>query len=85
LRSRSTESINRRETREEVSYIDIVVFGKQARTAASISIKGDAALIEGRLQQRRWTTRDGAKRSKVEVAAQSVTFMPKRHQPARGR
>ena len=67
------------ETKEEVSFIDIVVFGKQAELCGQYLNKGDAALIEGRLQQRRWDDKDtGAKRSKVEVAAQSVTFMPKR-------
>jgi single-strand DNA-binding protein len=30
------------------------------------------------LQQRRWETEDGQKRSKHEVVAQTVTFMPKR-------
>jgi single-strand DNA-binding protein len=62
----------------EVSYIDIVVFGKQAENCGQYLHKGDPALIEGRLQQRRWDDREtGQKRSKVEVAAQSVTFMPK--------
>ena len=32
----------------------------------------------GGLQQRRWETEDGQKRSKHEVVAQTVTFMPKR-------
>ncbi len=67
------------ETREEVSYIDIVVFGKQAENCGQYLNKGDGALIEGRLQQRRWDDKEtGQKRSKVEVAAQTVTFMPKR-------
>jgi single-strand DNA-binding protein len=67
------------EVKEEVSYIDIVVFGKQAENCGQYLSKGDSALIEGRLQQRRWDDKDtGQKRSKVEVAAQSVTFMPKR-------
>lgn len=66
------------ETKEEVSYIDIVVFGKQAENCGKYLNKGDAALIEGRLQQLRWDDKEtGQKRSKVEVAAQSVTFMPK--------
>lgn len=67
------------ETKEEVSYIDIVVFGKQAENCGQYLNKGDAALIEGRLQQQRWDDKEsGAKRSKVVVSAQSVTFMPKR-------
>jgi single-strand DNA-binding protein len=67
------------ETKEEVSYIDIVVFGKQAEACGQYLGKGDAVLIDGRLQQRRWDDKDsGQKRSKVEVVAQSVNFMPKR-------
>ena len=73
------------ETKEEVSYIDIVVFGKQAENCGQYLNKGDGALIEGRLQQRRWDDKEtGQKRSKVEVAAQSVTFMPKRSSAGRG-
>lgn len=66
------------ETREEVSYIDIVVFGKQAESCGQYINKGDSVLIDGRLQQRRWETEDGQKRNKIEVVAQSVNFMPKR-------
>jgi single-strand DNA-binding protein len=67
------------ETKEEVSYIDIVVFGKQAESCGQYIGKGDSVLIDGRLQQRRWDDKDsGQKRSKLEVIAQSVNFMPKR-------
>ena len=66
------------ETKEEVSYIDIVVFGKQAESCGQYINKGDSVLIDGRLQQRRWETEDGQKRNKIEVVAQSVNFMPKR-------
>lgn len=76
-------AVNRRfkqgdEYKDEVSYIDIVVFGKQAENCGQYVGKGDAVLIDGRLQQRRWETDDGQKRSKVEVVADNVTFMPKR-------
>jgi single-strand DNA-binding protein len=66
------------ETKEEVSYIDIVVFGKQAESCGQYINKGDSVLIDGRLQQRRWETEEGQKRNKIEVVAQSVNFMPKR-------
>ena len=67
------------ETKEEVSYIDIVVFGKQAEACGQYLNKGDGILVDGRLQQRRWDDKEtGQKRSKVEVVAQSVNFMPKR-------
>ena len=66
------------ELKEEVCFVDIVVFGKQAEHCGQYLSKGNGAIIEGRLQQRRWETEDGQKRSKHEVVAQSVTFMPKR-------
>jgi single-strand DNA-binding protein len=72
------------ETKEEVSYIDIVVFGKQAESCGQYINKGDSVLIDGRLQQRRWETEEGQKRSKVEVVAQSVNFMPKRSSSGQG-
>lgn len=72
------------ETKEEVGYFDIVVFGKQAENCGQYLNKGDAVLIDGRLQQRRWETEDGQKRSKIEVAAQTVNFMPKRSSSGAG-
>lgn len=66
------------ELKEEVCFVDIVVFGKQAEHCGQYLSKGNGAIVEGRLQQRRWETEDGQKRSKHEVVAQTVTFMPKR-------
>lgn len=76
-------AVNRRfrqaeEQKEEVCYIDIVVFGKQAENCGQYLNKGDGAIIDGRLQHRRWETDDGQRRSKHEVVAQSVTFLPKK-------
>ncbi|HZX47803.1 MAG TPA: single-stranded DNA-binding protein [Nitrospirota bacterium] len=76
-------AVNRRfkqggDVKDEVCYIDIVVFGKQAESCSQYVNKGDSVLIDGRLQQRRWETEDGQKRSRMEVVAQSVQFMPKR-------
>ncbi len=79
--------INRRwkqgeELKEEVTFIDIVVFGKQAEHCGQYLTKGNSVIVEGRIQQRRWETEDGQKRSKHEVVAQTVTFLPKgTHQP----
>lgn len=64
--------------KEEVCFVDVVIFGKQAESAAQYLDKGQGVIIEGRLQQRRWETEDGQKRSKHEVVAQSVTFLPKK-------
>jgi single-strand DNA-binding protein len=66
------------ELKEEVTYIDIVTFGKQADTCGQYLNKGSAVLVDGRLQQRRWETEEGQKRSKYEVVAQSVRFLPRK-------
>lgn len=68
------------ELKEEVCFIDIVVFGKQAEHCGQYLSKGSGVIVDGRLQQRRWESEDGQKRSKHEVVAQTVTFMPKRQE-----
>ena len=76
-------AVNRRfrqgeELKEEVCYIDIVVFGRQAEHCGQYLSKGSGVIVDGRLQHRRWETEDGQKRSKHEVVAQTVNFLPKR-------
>lgn len=66
------------ETKDDVCYIDIVVFGKQAESCGQFLNKGDGVIVDGRLQERRWETDDGQKRSKYEIVAQQVRFLPKR-------
>ena len=60
---------------ENVSYLDIVVFSRQAENCNEYLSKGSRVLIEGRLQQRRWEAKDGTKRSKVEIVASNVVFL----------
>jgi len=62
------------EVKEEVSYFDIVVFGKMGENCAEYLSKGRPVLVEGRLRQRSWE-QDGAKRSKIEVVADNVQFL----------
>ena len=65
------------ERREDVGFVDVVAFGRQAETASEYLRKGRAALIEGRLQWRSWDGQDGQKRSKHEVLADRIHFMPR--------
>lgn len=78
-------AVNRRyrtddQVREETDFFDIVVFGKQAENCSEYLSKGRPVLVDGRLQQRRWETDDGQKRSKVEVVAMTVQFLGSRGQ-----
>jgi single-strand DNA-binding protein len=76
-------AVNRRykqgdETKEEVTFINIVVFGRQADTSGQYLSKGSPVLIEGRLRENRWETEEGQKRSRHEVIAENVRFLPKK-------
>ncbi len=66
------------EMKDEVCFIDIVVFGKQAENCGQYLSKGQGVIVDGRLQQRRWEADDGQKRSRHEVVAQSVRFLSKK-------
>jgi len=69
------------EIKEEVSYFDIVVFGRMGENCAEYLSKGRPVLVEGRLRQRRWE-QDGVKRSKVEILADNVQFLGSGRGPA---
>ena len=62
------------EWQEATDYIDIVCWGPLAERVAQYLAKGRRCLVQGRLQSRSWE-QDGAKRSKVEVLANDVTFL----------
>ena len=69
--------------REDVCFVDVVAFGRQAETASEYLMKGRAALVEGRLQWRSWESQDGQKRSKHEVMADRIQFMPRGREEGR--
>jgi single-strand DNA-binding protein len=65
------------EWKDDPCFIDVVVFGKQAESCGEYLSKGQPVLVEGRLRYRTWEGQDGQKRSKHEVSAFRVQFMPK--------
>ena len=60
---------------EEVSFIDIVAWGKTGEICAEYLKKGRQVMVEGRLKQDRWEAQDGKKMSKVRVTVESFTFV----------
>jgi len=63
------------EKRDEVCFLTIVVWGKQAESCGEYLDKGSPIFVEGRLQTRDWEGKDGQKRSVTEVVAERVQFM----------
>ena len=55
-------------------FIDIVAWRATAEFVSKYFTKGRMAVVEGRLQLRDWTDRDGNKRRSAEVVADNVYF-----------
>ena len=55
-------------------FIDIVAWRSTAEFVSRFFTKGRLAVVEGRLQLRDWTDRDGNKRRSAEVVADNVYF-----------
>lgn len=62
---------------ESVDYHNIVVFGRQAETAAQFLKKGASLMVEGRMQTRSWDAADGSKKYRTEIVADRVQFGPR--------
>ena len=61
------------------NWFDVKTWGKTRDTALGLR-KGDLAVVEGRLKQEVWE-KDGQKRSKLVIEAQSVAVVPKGETP----
>lgn len=61
--------------RDEVCFVDLSVFGRQAETINQYMSKGRPVLIEGRLKYDTWTGQDGQKRSKHSVIVDNFRFV----------
>ena len=59
----------------EVSFFDIVLFGKVAESLSKFLVKGKQVAVSGTLRQDRWEDKEGAKRSRVRINAQSVQLL----------
>jgi len=75
-------AVNRRwtgedgQTRDEVTYVDIDAFGKQAEVISQYLRKGGGLLAEGRLKLDQWDDKQtGQKRSRLGVVLESFTFI----------
>jgi single-strand DNA-binding protein len=65
---------------EEVMFIDITLFGRNAEVANQYLKKGSKVLIEGRLKLDSWTDQSGQKRSKHTITVDSMKMMDSKGQ-----
>ena len=68
------------EKKEEVTYVDVDAFGKQAETISKWCTKGSGIHIEGRLRLDQWDDKNtGEKRSKLGIVLEGFTFVGSRN------
>lgn len=65
------------QTVQEVSFFDIVTWGKTAETCNEYLTKGRGVRVVGRLKQNRWTDDNGKNHSQIVVIGEHVEFKPK--------
>ena len=61
--------------KEEVTFVDVDSFGKQADVIAKHLSKGRPLLVEGRLKLDTWEDKEGNKRSKLKVVLEGFQFV----------
>jgi len=76
-------SLDNGEKREEVTYVDVVLWARLAEIAGEYLKKGRPVFIEGRLQLDTWDDKQsGQKRSKLRVVGETMQLLGSR--PASG-
>lgn len=64
-----------REAREEVTFLDVTFFGRQAEIIGKYVTKGTGLFIEGELKLDRWEDRETSKmKTKLKVVGQRFEF-----------
>jgi single-strand DNA-binding protein len=71
--------------REEVTFVDVDAFGKQAEVIGQYLRKGRPILVEGRLKLDQWDDKQsGQKRSRLGVVLESFSFLDSGNREAGG-
>jgi single-strand DNA-binding protein len=64
------------EKREEVTFVDVTLWGRQAEVAGEYCKKGRSVYVEGRLQLDSWEDKTtGQKRNRLRVVADSMQLL----------
>ena len=73
--SRVSKDKNSGERQEQTEWHRVVMFDRLAEIAGEYLKKGKSVYIEGRLQTRKWTDKDGVERYSTEIIANEMTML----------
>lgn len=77
--SRSWFDKNTNQRKEDVTFVDVTLWGRTAEIAGEYLAKGRPVLIEGRLQLDQWDDKEtGQKRSKLRVVGETMQMLGSR-------
>lgn len=62
------------------NFVDCIVFGSRAEAVSRFIAKGSKVAIEGKLRYSAWETREGQRRSKLEVIVDEIDFLSRQGQ-----
>ena len=71
-----------KEGQSEADFIDIVAWQKSAEFASKYFRKGQLVAVQGRIQSRKWTDKDGNNRVAVEIVVERLHFAESKKNPA---
>lgn len=66
----------------ETDFLDVVAWNQKAEVAGKYLDKGSMAVVDGRLQIRTWTDKEGNKRRNAEILADQIYFCGSRQSDA---
>jgi len=69
---------------DQPNYFDVTVWGAQGENCSRYLSKGRGVAIDGRLQWREFTDREGNKRQAVDIIAENVQFLGGRDDAGNG-
>ena len=73
-------AVDRPTKEKQTDWLDIVAWEQLAEFAARNFTKGQEVLVDGELQSRSWTDKEGNKRRTVEVRANVLRFVGSKQQ-----
>ena len=66
------------EWEDHPNFVSCTLFGTRAESIKPYLSKGSKVAIEGKLRWSQWESKDGGKRSKLEVVVDEIEFMSKK-------
>ncbi|MCB0871700.1 MAG: single-stranded DNA-binding protein [Solirubrobacterales bacterium] len=61
--------------KDKPNYFNVIVWGKQGTLCGEHLSKGRPVAVDGRLDWRDWTDKEGNKRQSIEIVAETVQFL----------